>query len=46
MAKTAWNDLPPIQEVKALVETEACLTLVCEGETFISLAKERIVIIP
>jgi len=43
VAKIAWNNLPSIDDVRALVETEAGLTLLLEGEKFISIGKEHFV---
>jgi hypothetical protein len=43
VVKIAWNNLPSIGDVRALVETEAGLTLLLEGEKFISIGNEYFV---
>ena len=40
VAKIAWDNMPPIEEVKGLAETEVGLTLILERENFIFLGKD------
>jgi hypothetical protein len=43
VVKIAWNNLPSIGDVRAMVPTEAGLTLLLEGEKFISIGNEYFV---
>jgi len=40
VAKIAWDNFPPLTDVKGFVETDAGLTFILEGEKFIFFGKE------
>ena len=40
VAKIAWDNMPPLTDVKGFAETDAGLTLILEGEEFIFFGKE------
>jgi len=40
VAKLAWDNMPPLTDVKGFVETDAGLTFILEGEKFIFFGKE------
>jgi hypothetical protein len=41
VTKIAWDNMPPLTEVKGFAETDVGLTLILEGEKFIFFAKEQ-----
>ena len=40
VAKLAWDNMPPLTEVKGFVETDTGLSFILEGEKFIFFSKE------
>jgi hypothetical protein len=43
VAKIAWDDMPPMDEIKGLAETDVGLTMITESEQFIFFSKEQII---